>query len=170
MPIEIIVEDGTGTINANSYASVIDARKYAADRNIELPASDDIVAGYLIEAMDFLESKALLFQGESSFYFQSLTWPRAGVIVGTAILLDNVVPKNIIKAQCALVIALNQGLVLMPNLTPQDYVIEEKVDVITTKYADPSSNGGLPTFTGVDALLLPFFKPKPSFSLRTIRV
>lgn len=172
MAIEIIVEDGSGVANANSYVSVEDARTYASNRGTELPTDDDEVAAMLIRASDYLEAQACRYQGKRTSSSQSLEWPRTGVVLHCDEVPPNVIPKSLIASQVQLAMAINAGFDLQPNISPQDYVTREKVGPIETEYADPLAVGIMPTFTAVNALLAPLFGECASnrFALRTIRV
>jgi hypothetical protein len=176
MPITIIVEDGSNVPDANSYVDVADAIAYAANRGITLPPGDE-TAAMLMQAMDYIETKACDFQGKPTYTdpAQSLAWPRTGVILNCVAFPPDKIPKNLIAAQVQLAIAVNAGIPIMPNATPQDYVVEETVGPITTKYADPSKIGiGMlsPILTAVDALLSNLFATceTSAISLRTVRV
>ncbi|WEM33665.1 head-tail adaptor [Pseudomonas phage PSA-KC1] len=57
MAITIVVEDGSGVTNANSYVSVADARIYASNRGVELPLDDDELAAMLIRSTDYLKRR-----------------------------------------------------------------------------------------------------------------
>lgn len=176
MAVEIIVEDGTIVADANAYIDVAYATQYALNRGVVLPAASDEVAAMIIQATDFLESKACEYAGHKTDPAQSLEWPRTDAyILGNedTPFGPNSIPKNLKMAQAALVIAVSQGIVLLPNVTPQDFVIEETVGPITTKYANPIQAGIDTQFTGVDTLLAPLFGvcgQCGGFSLRTIRV
>ena len=155
MAIVLIVEDGSGLPNSNTYADVAAARQYAEERGVELPSDDNKVAQFLIQAMDYLEAQGCKYQGRRTSSTQALQWPRTGVILGCDLLPPNVIPKALISAQFHLMAAASEGIVLQPNMTPADYVIQETVGPITTKYADPTINGVKPVFTAVDSLLNP---------------
>lgn len=172
MAIAIIVEDGSGVTNANSYSTVTNAREYAASRGVVLPSDNDEVAAMLIRSADYLEAQACRYQGRRATSAQSLEWPRVGVILHCDEVPSFVIPKSLIAAQIQLAIAINDGFDLQPNVSPQDYVVREKVGPIDTEYADPTKVGIMPTFTGVNALLAPLFGECASnkFALRTIRV
>lgn len=159
MAILIVVEDGSALPNSNAYVSVSDARIYASNRGITLPSDNDQVAVMLIEATDYLEAQGGKFQGVPTTDTQALSWPRTGFIpcFKELPLADNVIPKNLIQAQCALVIAVSQGFSLLPNSSAADYVVEETVGPITTKYADPLAVGMVPSLGAVEALLNPLF-------------
>lgn len=173
MSIEIIVETGSGVADANAYVDVAAARAYALNRGVTLPVSDDEVAVWLIKATDYLEAQACQYQGQKTNCNNSLQWPRSGVVVCCVEIPSDVIPKQLKDAQCALVLVQKEGLVLQPNVSAQDYVTEETVGPITTKYANPIQAGITPRFTSVDALLAPLFNAvcgQTPFGLKTVRV
>jgi hypothetical protein len=175
MAITITVEDGSNVTNANSYVSVANARAYAVDRGVTLSSTDDEVAAFLIHATDYLEAQGLKYQGEKAAIAagttQALAWPRDCVVLDGVTFANNAIPQALINAQCALVLAQNEGLVLQPNIKPQNYVIESTVGPLTTKFADPTKTGVMPEFPAVDALLAPLFKPaNVGIGLRAVRV
>jgi len=173
MAITIVVEDGTGVENANAYVDVAAVRAYAEQRGVTLPADNDEVAAMIIKATDYLESFACEYQGYKTDAAQSLEWPRECVIISCTAFPNNEIPKQLKSAQSAAVIAQSQGLVLQPNITAADYVTEETVGPITTKYANPIQAGISPQFTGIESLLSPLFNAscgQAAFALQTMRV
>lgn len=152
----IVIEDGSVVAGANSFISIDGARSYALDRGTELPTDDDEVAAMLIRASDYLIGKGSEFKGRKVSPLQSLPFPRSGIEIDGYCVPSDSIPVALISAQCQLVMAVADGLTLQPNITAQDYVIEETVDVITTKYASPVQAGVMPVFSAVDALLAPF--------------
>jgi hypothetical protein len=172
MAVTITVEDGSLIADANSYVSVADVRTYATQRGVTLPASDDEVAVMLINATDYLEAQALRYQGEKvDAATQALAWPRACVVLDGLDFATTAIPKQLVSAQCALVLVQSQGVVLQPVIQASDYVVEETVGPITTKYADPTKAGITPEFPAVDAILAPLFKPSQcGLTLRALRV
>ncbi|URA06921.1 virion structural protein [Xanthomonas phage Pfeifenkraut] len=173
MAIQIIVEDGTEVADANAYVDVAAVRAYAEQRGVTLPADDEEVAAMIIKATDYLESFACKYQGRKTDCDQSLQWPRTGVVMCCADYPSNQIPKQLKSAQCAAILIQNEGLVLQPNVTAADYVIEETVGPITTKYANPIQAGISAQFTALDSLLEPLFFAscgQVGLALRTIRV
>ncbi len=171
MAITITVETGAQVVNANSYISVANVRIYAANRGIALPVINDEVAVMIIKANDYLEAQAERYQGEIVSSDQALQWPRKCVYINGALVPSNVIPKSLISAQSQLVIAINAGFDLQPNVAPGDYVVKEKVGPIETEYANPLQVGIEPTFTAAEALLAPLFNSNSKgFSFKTIRV
>jgi hypothetical protein len=174
MAVTIVVEDGTGVANANSYQTVANARAYALQRGISLSANDDVVGAQLVNATDYLESLECEYQGKRTDCEtpQALAWPRKCVVLCCEDFPDNQIPKNLTAAQNTLVIAQHSGVNLFPNVGPSDYVIREKVGPIETEYADPTKAGITTRITGVDALLGPLFGScgEVGVTLRTVRV
>lgn len=95
----VVVEDGTGLANANSYASEADADTYTSERGIAswaaLAPGDKSSA--LIRATDYL--KAYTWKGVRAVSTQALDWPRRYVYDGEGTLVaSNVVPAALKKA------------------------------------------------------------------------
>lgn len=170
MAINIIVEDGSNVAGANSFVTVAEVRLYALERGFTLSTDDDTVAAQLINAKDYLESFAECYKGEMTSDTQPLQWPRWGVcIFGGVEFPSDSIPDRLKWAQCEAVIVQFNGFELMPSYTAQDYVTEETVGPITTKYADPISVGISPSFPKID-YLLSSLKKSNAGSLFTVRV
>lgn len=167
----IIVEDGTGKIDANSYATVTEARAYATARGVALP-DDSKVEAFLTLAMDYLESKK--YKGRQTYpdHPQALSWPRTGVYVDCELLPSNKVPRQMKSAQMQLVVEQGSGRSLMPS-TDGTVVKRKKVDVLEKEFFSPEelgqSGAPMPSFPMVDALLADLISGR-GFSLRTERV
>ena len=173
MAITITIEDGSNVANANSFVTVAEVRAYAEARGVTLPVADDSLAVMLIKACDYLEAQATRYQGEIANESQALQWPRIDVyLYGSEVAFpSNAIPKELKSAQCAAILAISEGVDIMPNYSAADFVTEETVGPITTKYADPTKVGIMPTLTAVDSLLAPLFgSTATGFALRTMRV
>ena len=175
MAATLIIEDGSIVEDANTYINVADVKTYASDRGVIL-GTDDEVNAQIISAMDYVESKECEFQGQQvEPGVQELSWPRSGVQLNGVDFPSDKIPKQLRSAISQLVIAQFNGVVLFPNTTPSDYIVEETVGPITTKYANPQQTGITdmsPQMTAVDALLAPLYGNcgQSTFSLRTVRV
>ena len=173
MAITITIEDGSNVANANSFVTVAEVRAYAEARGVTLPVADDSLAVMLIKACDYLEAQANRYQGEIANESQALQWPRIDVYISGSetAFPSNAIPKQLKSAQSSLVVAISEGVDIMPNYSAADFVTEETVGPITTKYADPTKVGIVPTLTAVDSLLTPLFgSTATGFALRTMRV
>jgi hypothetical protein len=161
----LIVEDGTGVAGANSYGDVADARSYASDRGIAL-GTYVVVSQQLILATDYLES--LSYVGVPVLNTQSLSWPRNQVQYDPDTPFpNNAIPIALVFAQFELVIAQAAGLVLQPSVSYASggFVIEEKVDVISTRYSEHIGTTSQPILPKVRALLRTITIPTPALTV-----
>ena len=177
----VTVEDGTNVTSANSYVSVNNARKFALNRGITLPDSNNQLAAMLMQAMDYIEARANYFQGVPTYSYpdyvtpQLLSWPRTGVSLNMQDLAPNVIPSQLIALQMYLVFAINNGVDLFPTRTADEFVTEETIGPITTKYANPLQVGlgdGSPLMAQVEQLfkILSLNASQNKFGFSTMRV
>lgn len=133
----IIVEDGTGLADAESYASVAYADAYFSSRNVSnWDGSDAHKEGLLRIATEYIDSVfGQRFKGTRNTITQALQWPRDGVSVDGFDLDSDVIPVNLMRATCEIAMQANHTD-LLPNL--EQAVIREKVDVLEVEY-DSSS-------------------------------
>jgi len=181
----LIVEDGTGVVAAQTYATAVQARAYAALRGVALAAvpaapAPDPVEIQLVLAMDYLQGKA--FVGMAATSTQPLAWPRVMHPEWSLMLMGfgsfdpttYILPQAILDAQCQLCIEQFNSIPLQPT-TPGgidgQFVLRSKVDVIETVYSERLGTLSQPTMPAVDVLLRPWvIKGGGSSSLRTVRV
>lgn len=148
MAIILVVEDGTGLPDANTYATISESRTYALNRGVILSQDDDVIASQLIKAADYINSLECEFKSLRLTDTQALAFPR----------VDIGVPVSVKNAQMQAVIEQANGFDLMPTVTAFDYVIKEKVGDLETTYADPIQSGITPSFPAIEALLFSLFK------------
>lgn len=163
----LIVEDGSGVENANSYGIVADAKNYAADRGIDLGTDDSKVSAWLIEGTDYLET--FDFVGEQVAFDQALSWPRKYVRFSCSVSFPTTqVPVNLVKALYELVIIQFNGIELQPPNDGSAFITEDKVDVLLTKYSEKVATTGQPIFPSVLSLLRSMIIATPV--LKTVRI
>ena len=125
----MVVEDGTGLSNADSFVSVAYADTYFSTRNVTEWASLTNKEALLIKATDYIEAVySEAWKGTTLVDTQSLSFPR---IIDDA----TVYPDRLLKAVCELAFKANSGDLLVDV---EQRTIEEKIDVITVKYAEYS--------------------------------
>ena len=125
----MVVEDGTGLSNADSFVSVAYADTYFTTRGVTAWASLTNKEALLIKATDYIEAVySESWKGVTLNDTQSLSFPR---IIDDA----TVYPDRLLKAVCELALKANDGDLLVDV---EQRTIEEKVDVITVKYAEYS--------------------------------
>lgn len=151
----LIVEDGTGLANAESYVSVADAdARHAALGNTSWTGADAVKEAALRRATEFLEqSYRNRWKGTRRSREQALSWPRYGASVDGYDVSSTVVPVEVANA-CADLALRSLADDLNPD-TPRA-VIREKVGPLETEY-DPNSPQGT-RYRSVDMALSAFLK------------
>lgn len=138
----LTVETGAGIVGANSYVSVAEARTYATDRGLNLPAADADIEKLLIKSTDYVESFRERFRGTKANGPGYLQWPRLNVVIDGFEIGITTIPKQLKDAQCQLAFELQT---VDPTPTTSGQVIKrEKVDVIETEYAVNYKQGASP--------------------------
>lgn len=105
----LIVEDGTGLSNAESFASVAFANTYHTNRGNALwTGTDAVKEAALRKATDYIQAKYYPRWGGSRMTdAQALDWPRDYVVrsnslTGTIYWPNNAVPNDVAVATCIL--------------------------------------------------------------------
>lgn len=150
----LVVEDGTGKNNAESFVSVADADTYHAGRGnaawaaLALERKEQL----LRIATDYMGGAyGLNWQGCRAVPGQALDWPRAGVTA-----FEETVPRDDVPAAvqnaCAILALKAQSGPLAPDLGPR--VKRSKVGPIETEYDDYSPQSK--RYISVDRMLSPY--------------
>ncbi len=146
----LVLEDGTGLANANSYASEATLGTYADDRGLTLASGDAEAA--LIRASQWLDSTyRSRFQGyRVRERAQALEWPRFSVYDASGFLVDSdSVPVEIVSATCeAAIRELTEAGSLAPDLDRGGQIKELGAGSVRIVYGDnaPTST----TYTAIN--------------------
>ena len=142
----LIVEDGTGKLDSNTYVDAVDFNTWLSDRGLTLGGSltDE---NLLLQATDYLET--LSYIGIKNTQEQALLWPRSGAYIDGYLFPFDSIPKQLIDAQMQVAYSIDQGV--NPLATIGQAVKKEKVDVIEVEYQDGTISKS--TITAVNATL-----------------
>lgn len=169
----LVIEDGTGLANAQAYANVATVVAYAALRGTTLPSDATVIEPLIVLATDYLESLDYILRPYTKT--QALEWPRShhfcDPCVGlTGGITDPLYPQKALQAATAqLVMDQKAGVTLQPTVAGgTQFVVEERVDVIMTRYSEKLGTLSTPTLHAVNDLLRGLVVPRPI--LRTVRV
>lgn len=146
MAITLIVEDGTGVENANSYVGVATLRAFSEQYGEDMSIlTDDQCAGYLLKAMLEIEPKD--YKGTKTYIERALMWPRYGFTVRNFAIFANKVPDSIIRAQCFGSIAIWKLGISADTGPIATYgaIKSEVVGDLKTEYYDPNSDAAAAT-------------------------
>lgn len=140
----LIIEDGTGKADAQSYVSLAEFKAFYEARGFDFIGTESM----LVKAMDYLET--LNYLGTKAFASQALSFPR---VILTTDVAPFTIPQKLKSAQMQLAIAVALGVDLMPTRGATGFVKREKVGPIETEYSETVNAGISPEFPIVDALL-----------------
>lgn len=170
----LVVEDGTGVLNADSWVTMAEAATYAnrMGNTAFAEADAEVVEPALRRAVLYLDAvygsryAGLPTQDPTE---QSLSWPRKGVVLDTGYAWpDDEIPVNLKRAQveAAMLEWATPGS-LMPTTTPLGKK-SVQVGPIAVTYADPPKAGTVgkpPVFSTIEGLMLPFLDANKSGDL-----
>ena len=153
----LIVEDGLGLPNADSYIDVDFADSYFLKRGITQWASLTNKESLIIRAMDYIENN-YSYKGTKLVSTQALQFPR--LIDG-----ETVYPIALKNAVCELALKSNEEDLLADT---DKTTIREKVGTLEIEY-DPNQDN-IKSFNYVNKLLAPYLVSTSSFSYSISRV
>lgn len=136
----LIIEDGTGKPDAESYASAEDLAMYAVKFGVVIPAEVPAQEALLRRAA--LAMDGMAWKGRKSSSEQALSWPRRGVELDYEIKPNNYLPARIQYGQMALAAEIHTDDV-DPIDQRQGAVIRERVEgAVDVEYAPISNKSG----------------------------
>ena len=144
----LVVEDGTGKADAESYVSVATFRAWAASRGYLLPTGDSDVEALLRKACDYIERKQ--FIGTPLVSTQALSFPR-NILDEYGDYESTGVPRKLVTAQEMLALECMNGP-LTAAARANKYTAT-KIDQIYLKYAKSSEGSGDIYFPAIDDIL-----------------
>ncbi len=154
--MSLIVENGAGLNNAESYCSVAFADAYQSARGNAtwVDLDEEVKEQCLRRATDHIEQQySESFKGCRVKIAQALSWPRYDAIVNGFTLDSNVVPVAVANA-CAEYAARAFTETLSPDLEGQ-LVTEKTIGPITLRY-DTASGQRSKTYQSVQNMLAPY--------------
>lgn len=168
----LIIEDGTGVDDADSYITLTEARSYALARGAELSADDAVITVQITEVMDYLEAQRFRYQGVKTLPANALQWPRLGVLIDCVAIDDDVIPQELKDVEAQLIIDVSSGITLSPNVAPTSGDIKkEVVGPLTTEFFEGGSSRTQPTLTKAQDLLDVLFGAcGPPAAARSLRI
>jgi hypothetical protein len=163
----IIVEDGTGLADAETYISVADADTYHSQRAnaawalLDTPAKEAALRKATDYMMGCYGSRWL---GERVSATQALDWPRFDVVARGFSIASDAIPAEVQRA-CAELALRASSADLAPDIGQR--TLREKVDVIEVEYDRYSPQ--FTQFRAIDNLLAPFLDDRGGTIRRVVR-
>ena len=152
--MSLVVEDGSGKSNANSYVTLESCDEYHASMGNSAWVVDDEDADNIAaretairKATAFIDRKYNgRFLGRRQVASQALMWPRWNAIDEDGFVIEDV-PDAVKYATCEAALRAFQGTDLMPDMERGGAVIQETIGPISTTYA-----AGAPAGTRYDMI------------------
>lgn len=172
----LIVEDGTGLTNAESYITVEEFKAYAVAHGlVYTDKTDEQIESALRRGTAYIDGKYMaqnscgrwesMFSGQKlRGRAQALQWPRSGAIDSDGQQIpSNEVPRELKSATAEGTLReLTTPGSLSPDYVAAEAIKRQKVDVLEIEYqATATADGGVPTrpvLTVVDELVAPLLR------------
>ena len=99
--VNLVIEDGRGLSDANSYVSAEYADSYAKNRNYDkwMSQSEYVKKAAIVKAMDYVDN-LFDWKGTAKFRNQSLSFPRVNIIDNNGFDRSGEIPEKLKKAVC----------------------------------------------------------------------
>lgn len=165
---QLIIEDGTIVVNANSIATDEEMKAYASLRGLTVPDTQPERESLLILAMDYLLTIESRMKGTRTDASQSLPEPRQNVSLYGETISSNVIPLQYKNAQIEAAIAANDQSLLI-NSNSQNLASFSVDGVYSESYFDGANWETIRT-DRIDAALETLLKSGGSGFGRTVRV
>jgi len=136
----LIIEDGTGKPDAESYASAEDLTRYAVKFGVVIPADAPAQEALLRRAA--LAMDGMTWKGRKTNSEQALSWPRREVLLDHEIKANNYLPARIQYGQMALAAEIHQDDIDPIDKRKGAVTLERVEGAVTREYATISNTSG----------------------------
>ena len=148
--MSLIVETGTASATAESYASIADVDSYASARGMSAwTGADAVKEAALRNATQYLDA-TYKYKGERVKQLQALMFPRSGIVFDGYTISSESIPSMLKTACIELAIKSLSGSLITDN--ESQYVTDVQVGPIKKSLSAPM-NGGQKTYSLIDSLL-----------------
>lgn len=147
----LIIEDGTGKPDAESYASAVDFGMYAVKFGVVIPA--DVLAQEALLRRAALAMDGMTWKGRKTNSEQALCWPRREVLLDHEIKPNNYLPARIQYGQMALAAEIHQD-----DIDP----VEKRKGAVTLERVEGAVTREYATIPNTSTRLLPAAPDRPS--------
>lgn len=133
--MSLVIEDGTGKSDANSYIGIDEAKVYAALRGVDL-GTDETITSNLVLAADYMETTGP-YSGERATDEQRLEFPRKNMVINGKTYTGDPIPQRLKDAQAQLLLDIKESGPLQTS--NQQYALKrKKIEGLEWEYATGS--------------------------------
>lgn len=170
----LVVEDGTGLSNADSYVSINDARVEANALGLSLPANTTDAESALRNGARYVNGFEGRFSGSRLVDDQALSFPREDSIkcFGTNCIdiASNAIPRDLKLGQVLAAVEYGKGVDVTPNDDGLSIQSEEVTGAVKVQYFDNGKTGADVTLTASINAIKPLMVVGGGLTARTVRV
>lgn len=151
----IIVEDGDNDYSfgrPNTYISPFDYAQYCERRGIPFGNTTTDQETELLAAMRYIAKFERDFQGYRSYKDQPLSFPRKCVYLHGYYIASDVIPQELIDAQCEIASFLNQNNLFDSTPSSDQKIQKKKIADLEITYFEGSGSGNIKPEVGLDLL------------------
>lgn len=158
--MSLVIEDGTGKADAESYATVTQLQARAAALGVTVSTKVSECEILLRKAMQKMQ-RGDEYQGYRVNRTQALDFPRVGIIINRFGYASGELPPQLVEAQIIFAIEA-QSTNLLPTVKANAVgsVVEKTVGPITTRYAATTAPNALPIVSAAEEVLKPLLRAK----------
>jgi len=150
----LIVENGTGLADSDSYVSLADARLIAAKYGVTLPTDDESAETAIRNGTLYVDMQESQFCGSRLLSTQSLAWPRVDAVnsFGFDIASDSI-PPQLAKAVVMAAAEYGAGVDVRATNDGKEIASEEVTGKVAVSYFQNGKSGAAVVITKcLDAL------------------
>lgn len=136
----LIIEDGTGKPDADSYSSPAELVSYATRYGVTIPADEPAQEALLRRAA--LAMDGMKWKGCRSNSEQALAWPRKGVVIDHDTKASDYIPARIQYGQMALAAEIYNDDVNPIDQRKGAVILDRVEGAVTREYAPISNTSG----------------------------
>ena len=170
----LIVEDGTGLSNSDSYQTLAEARLSAQLLGLALPAQDVEAEQALRNGARYVDGFEGSFSGTRLLDTQALSYPRVDSYRcygrNTIDVASDTIPLDLIAAQLMAAVEYGKGTEIMPVDNGLSVASNEVVGAVKQSYFDNGKTGAEIEITQAVDALRPLMCLNTGLTMRTNRV
>ena len=170
MAVTLIIEDGTGVDNANSYVLLADARAMAEQFGWVLPTDDDEASSALINGFYYLNTLEGQMCGTRTHEDQSGAFPRDNCYCGPFLIANDGIKTEVKQAQVRAAVTYGAGTDVNPDNDGKNIASEAVSGAVSVSYFNNGKTGGSVKITEAEAFLQRcYLTGNSAFNFRTQR-
>lgn len=149
----LVVEDGTGRSDADSYVSLESARALAAKYGLSLPEQDAAAETALRNGAVYIGLQEPAMCGRRVSATQALSFPRTGIRLHGFPVASNIIPAQVVQAQIIAAAEYAKGTDVRGSTDGRAVASERVEGAVAVSYFNNGNNGSTVVITAaMDAL------------------